>query len=139
MHVGHEFLVFRIIACLCAILFATNLNAGDEPRQGSVELTLPHGIAADEVVGLKVSVGPLPPGARVRISTDKGAQVGVVSPPGARQAQQPATYTLLLPKGAVVDGRVRLRLEISEQGAPPRAPRPGEVEDVKLIHEPVTK
>ena len=77
----------------------TNLNAGDEPRQGSVELTLlPHGIAADEVVGLKVSVGPLPPGS-ARADQHGGKRPGRCRiAPGARQARQPATYTLLLPK-----------------------------------------
>jgi hypothetical protein len=138
MHAGRQQLGFGLVACLCAVLIATDVSATDNSQQGSVELALPRAAAGNEAVWLRVSLGALPPGARLRISTKDGTPLGTAAPFGARQAQQPATYTIPLPKTAIVDGRVRLRLEVDEHGAPARAPRPGEVEDVVLIYVPVT-
>jgi hypothetical protein len=49
--------------------------------------------------------------------------------PGSRST----TATVPVPRSAIVDGRLRLRLQVLEPGAPPRAPRPGEVQRLELV------
>ena len=110
-----------------------------EPDAATFELTLPRRAAADEAVWAQVRVGVLPRGAEVVVGTADGERIGSVSPFGFRSAQQGASYTIPLPAGAIVDGRVQLRLQVTQAGAAARAPASGEVEGVRLIFVPVTK
>lgn len=110
-----------------------------EPDAATFELMLPRRAAADEAVWAQVRVGALPRGAEVTVETADGARLGSVSPFGLRSAQQGASYTIPLPAGAIVDGRVQLRLQVTQASAAARAPTPSEVEGVSLIFVPVTK
>jgi len=38
-----------------------------------------------------------------------------------------------VPRSAIAGGRLRLRLQVLEPRAPPRAPRPGEVQRLELV------
>lgn len=105
---------------------------------GTVELTLPRPAAHDEAVWLQVRTGPLAGGAEIHVSTSDGVFLGTVSPFGGRR-DQGATYTIPLPKTAIRDGRIRVRLDVHAPEGRARAPRPGEVEDVTLIYVPVTR
>jgi hypothetical protein len=60
------------------------------------------------------------------------AGIGVVSPFGVRTGQDAGTYPLPVPKEAIRDGRLSIRLTISRPGGSPRAPTAGEVRGVKL-------
>ena len=108
------------------------------PAQGLVELALPRPAANDETVWIEIRAGSLEGGREIAVSTDDGLAVGTVSPSGVPRGQG-ATYSIPLPRAAVRDGRVRLRLEVLEPGAPPRAPRAGEVESVTPIYVPFTR
>ena len=72
-------------------------------------------------------------GARLTLSTEDGESLGAVTPyPPGRQSN---TATVPVPRSAIVDGRLRLRLQVLEP-ARQRAPRPGEVQRVDLVVAP---
>jgi hypothetical protein len=125
------------VAGACLAWAAPSACAAIATPQGTVELTLPRAAAADEAVWLQVRAGALPRGTEIQVSTGDGVLLGTVSPFGTPRGQS-ATYTIPLPKTAVRDGRVRLRFEVHEVGAPARPPRPGEVENVSLIYVPIS-
>jgi hypothetical protein len=130
-------LTLSTIALFAVALCATSASATCGSRQQAIELMLARPATANEAVWLQVRVGMLPRGGRLRILTAAGDLVGTVAPFGARGGQG-GTYILPLPKAAVAEGRVQLCLEAQEADAPARAPRPGEVDAVELIHLPVT-
>jgi hypothetical protein len=97
-----------------------------------IELAAPRAVASDEAVQIEVTAGPLPRGARLALTTEKGDMIGAVTPfapPGARAA---TTATVPVPPSALVDGKLRLRLQVLEPGARPRPPRAGEVSRIEL-------
>ena len=117
------------IAALAAglLAFATSARAEEAPV---IELAAPRAAAGSESVELAVTTGALPRGARLALSTENGEILGAVAPyaPGSRST----TATVPVPRSASVDGRLRLRVEVLEPGAPPRPPRPGEVQRLEL-------
>lgn len=122
---------YLAIAALAAglLAFATTARAAEEAPV--IELAAPHAAAGSEPVELAVTTGALPRGARLALSTENGEILGAVAPyaPGSRST----TATVPVPRSAIVDGRLRLRLQVLEPGAPPRAPRPGEVQRLELV------
>jgi len=118
------------IAALAAglLAFATSARAEEAPV---IELAAPRAAAGSESVELAVTTGALPRGARLALSTENGEILGAVAPyaPGSRST----TATVPVPRSAIVDGRLRLRVEVLEPGAPPRLPRPGEVQRLELM------
>jgi hypothetical protein len=133
-------------AALCMIVAAWVLPIGplavarkaDATAPGTIELTLPRPVGPDEAVWLQVRTGALA-GAEIHVRTSDGELLGTVSPFGGRRDQGGVTYTIPVPKAAIRDGRIRLRLDVHAPDGPARAPRPGEVEDVTLIYVPVTR
>jgi len=113
-------------------------GAAEPTQQQGVELVLPRPPAAGEAVWLEVRVGTLGRG-DIEISTRDGRPIGSVSSFGGARGQAGATYTVPLPQSEIVNGRVQLRLEVDQPGQPARAPKPGEVDGVKLIYVPVSQ
>ena len=111
------------------LAFATSVRAAEEAPV--IELAAPGAAAGSESVELAVTTGVLPRGARLALSTENGEILGAVAPyaPGSRST----TATVPVPRSAIVDGRLRLRLQVLEPGAPPRLPRPGEVQRLELV------
>jgi hypothetical protein len=103
--------------------------AAEEP--GVIELAAPRSAARGDAFEVEVTTGQLPRGARLTLLTENGEILGGVAPfpPGARSS----TATVPVPRSAVTDGRLRLRLQVLEPGAPARPPRSGEVERVDLF------
>ena len=119
------------IAALVAGLFALATSALVAEESPVIELAAPPAAAGSQSVELAVTTGALPRGARLALSTESGEILGAVAPyaPGARST----TATVPVPRSAIVDGRLRLRVEVLEPGAPPRPPRPGEVQRLELV------
>ena len=111
---------------------ATSTLAAEE--FSTIELAAPRAAARGESLELQVATGPLPPGARLTLSTESGEVLGAVAPysPDRRST----TATVPVPRSAIVDGRLRLRLQVLEPRAPPRAPKPGEVQRLDLVVAP---
>jgi hypothetical protein len=121
-----------LLVCLVGML----LPAGAEPSD-IILLTPPRAAVAKEAIWLKVTVGILPRGSLLRVTTEDGQPVGTISPFGAMVGQTFQDYTLPLPKRVTEGGAVRLRIEIQEKGMS-RTPKLGEVLDVALVYVPIS-
>jgi hypothetical protein len=98
----------------------------------SMTLQLPRALAASETAYIEVQVGPIGRGHTIEVTTASGEPLGVVSPFGVRTGQDAGTYPLPVPKEAIRDGRLSIRLTISQPGGQSRAPTADEVRGVKL-------
>jgi hypothetical protein len=97
-----------------------------------VTLVLPRQLRAGETAWIEVQVGPISRGREIDVTTDSGRDLGVISPFGVRVGQDAGTYALPVPADAIRDGRLSVRLTITQPGGPPRAPTDQEVRNVKL-------
>jgi hypothetical protein len=95
-------------------------------------LTLPHALRNDETAGIEVHLGPIARGRVVTITTASGQPLGTISPIGTRVGADAGTYTLPVPPDAIRDGRVTIRLTITQAGGAPRPPTAQEVPSVRL-------
>src|SRR5262245_7391261 len=118
---------------LAATIFAGWANAIMAEESDVIELTAPRAPASGEAVQLRVTVRSLPAGARLAVQTEAGEILGAVAPFGPRRDRSPTTATIPVPRSALADGRLRLRLEVIEPGGAARKARPEEVEHVELI------
>jgi hypothetical protein len=122
---------YLAIAALAARLLALATSTLVAEESPVIELAVPPAAAGSESVELAVTTGALPRGARLVLSTENGEILGAVAPyaPGARST----TAMVPVPRSAILDGRLRLRVEVLELGAPPRPLRPGEVQRLELV------
>ena len=120
---------FIAVLVLGLVVPGTSTFAAEDSQM--IELAMPRPAGRAESVRVQVTTGPLPRGARLAVIAETGEILGAVAPfpPGGRSN----SATVPVPRSAVVDGHVRLRLQVIEPGAPPRAPRPGEVEHLDLV------
>ena len=93
-------------------------------------LILPHPIRAGETAWITVHVGPIRRGQEIDVTTAAGRELGVISPFAVRSGRDAGTYTLPLPRDAIHDGRVSVRLTITQVNAAPRAATKKEVRSV---------
>jgi hypothetical protein len=122
-----------IIALALFALFALNGNTAlAQDAAQSMTLQLPRPLAANETAYIEVQVGPIGRGRTIEITTAAGQPLGTVSPFGVRTGQDAGTYPLPVPREAIRDGRLSIRLTISQPGGSPRAPTADEVRGVKL-------
>lgn len=123
--------------CLAGLLLVAGIACGAEPSD-LIVLTPPHPAAAHEAIWLEVTVGRLPRGSLLRVTTEGGQPVGTISPFGSGVGRRPEAYTLALPKAVAAAGPIRLRVSIQEPNGASRAPLPGEVLSVALDYVPVS-
>src|SRR5215470_523088 len=122
---------YLLIAALAAGVLASWMGTLVAEESAMIELAAPRQAGRGDSVELQITTGPLPRGARLTLSTEGGESLGAVTPyPPGRQSN---TATVPVPRSAIVDGRLRLRLQVLEPGAPARAPQPGEVQRVELV------
>jgi hypothetical protein len=116
----------RTAATILLLAMAAAAPAGDRT------LVLPHALSAGETAWIEVQVGPVAHGREIDVTTDNGLNLGTISPFGVRFGQDAGTYTLPVPPDAIRNGRVSIRLTISQPGGPPRKPTPQEVKGVAV-------
>jgi len=125
---------YLLIAALAVGVLPSWMGTLVAQESARIELTAPRQANRGDSVELQITTGPLPRGARLTLSTEHGESLGAVTPyPPGRQSN---TATVPVPQSAIVDGRLRLRLQVLEPGAPARAPRPSEVQRVELVVAP---
>ena len=114
--------------------------AQDTPMQGdasgaaqALTLTLPHPLREGETAGIEVHLGPIARGRVVTVTTASGQPLGTLSPFGTRVGEDAGTYALPVPPDAIRDGRLTIRLTITQAGGAPRPPTAQEVPSVRLI------
>ncbi len=100
---------------------------------GTTVLVLPHALQPGEIAFIQVTVGAIARGQEVEVATMDGRAIGTVSPFGIRAGQQAGTYTMPVPPEAIRDGKLSLRLRITQFDGPPRLPTSDEVKDVQLV------
>jgi hypothetical protein len=123
----------RVAAMALFAHLALNANAAlAQDAARSMTLELPRPLAAGETAFIEVQVGPIGRGRTIEVTTASGRPLGVVSPFGVRTGQDAGTYPLPVPKDAIHDGRLSIRLTISQPGGAPRAPGADEVRGVRL-------
>src|SRR5271154_4917218 len=108
-------------ALLALLVQSANASADD------MTLTLPHPLVAGEIAWLQLQVGPIGRGQEIEVTTAAGQELGTISSFGVGGGQEAGAYTLPMPADAIRDGRLAVRLTISQSGAPPRAPTAQEV------------
>jgi hypothetical protein len=126
------------IALLVMGLVEPHVGTLGAQEPGIIELAAPRLPSLGEAVDVQVTTGPLPQGARLALITEQGDILGVVAPFGTPAAQSAVTAALPLPRSALVEGHVRLKLEVLEPGVRPRSPRPGEVRRIDLVVVPAS-
>jgi hypothetical protein len=125
---------YLLIAALAVGVLGSSMGALAAEDSAMIELAAPRPPGRGESVELQITTGPLPRGAKLMLSTEDGESLGAVTPyPPSRQSN---TATVPVPRSAIVDGRLRLRLQVLEPDAPPRPPRPGEVQRLDLVVAP---
>jgi hypothetical protein len=92
--------------------------AVEAEQQNLVERTLPREPAHDEAVWLQIQV---PPGTVIRVSSSEGELLGSVTTYGSARGPSSTTYLVPLPKTAIVNGRIRVRLMIEQPRQPGRS------------------
>jgi hypothetical protein len=102
-----------------------------KPSYRTLTLVLPHALRGDETVTLIVTLGVLPRGDEVKITTTSGRPLGVISPYGIRTGQEAGTYVVPLPSEAISGRRLSLRLSVNAAGRQ-RAPAKNEVKRVRV-------
>jgi hypothetical protein len=123
-------------------IWESGASAQTGTQRGVINLTLPRPVSSNERVWVEVRTRTLSEGAEIRVTAPDGTLFGTVSPYGARGALRhetaTATYTIPLPRNAILDDHVELCLKVDEPGKPPRAPWPVEVESLNLVYVPVS-
>ena len=97
-------------------------------------LESPRAPVYHETIHAMVSVGSLRRGDKIVVRTMTGEIVGTVSPFGIRSGQKAGVYPIPIPRAALVNRTVKLRLEVvpSAPDSIVRPPTDSEVENVKL-------
>jgi hypothetical protein len=94
-------------------------------------LTLPHPLGAGETAWIELQVGPIGR-QEIDITTAAGQPLGTISPFGPRTGQDAGTYTFPVPADLIHDGRLAVRITITQANGSPRAVTDQEVRSVKL-------
>ena len=111
--------------------FALFSFLAQSPAARTVTLTLPHALRAGETATLLVSVGVIPKGARIEVTTSSGRHLGTISPYGIRAGREAGTYTVPLPRDVITGRRVCVLLSLAF-GDTRRAPAEREVRRVRV-------
>ena len=117
-------------------LAAAHWQQPEDARE--IVLTLPHPLRKDETTWLLVEVGAIDHN-QIQLTTQEGRSLGTISPFAVRAGRPVGTYTIPLPSDAFHDGRIALRLTITQGDGEPRAPTTEEVKSLRLLLRPITK
>lgn len=102
-------------------------------------LTLPREPEVGEDLTASVFIGTLPKEAEVILRTDDGEIAGAIAPFGTIPGRKAGQQAVPIPRSAVKDGKVVLRMEVHEPGKEVRPPTASEVEGAELLLVPVTR
>src|ERR1700733_5281318 len=100
----------------------------------TVSLALPKVLAENDGVWLELKIGNLTKGSEIEIWSVEGRFLGVISPfgPASRDTRVVATYVFPIPRDAVDNDRLEIRLVVDGPNHVERAPTKRNVRSVKL-------
>src|SRR4029077_6389203 len=96
------------------LLLALLAGSGNAESPGDMTLVLPHPLQSGETAWVQVRVGQIGRGQEIEVTTTSGRELGVISAFGLPAGQDAGPYPLPLPADAIQDGRVSLRLTITQ-------------------------
>jgi hypothetical protein len=96
-----------------------------------VNLVLPRSLSENEAVAVELKLGVLTRGAEIQVETTSGRLLGVISPYGIRSGNEAGTYTVPVPRDAIANQRISLRIILSYNNSK-RTPTTKEVRSVRL-------
>lgn len=102
-----------------------------QPAGRTVTLALPHALRAGETATLVVTIGVIPHGAEIEVTTTSGRLLGTISPYGIGTGREAGTYAVPLPAEAISGRRVCVLLSLDWNGKK-RAPTMKEVTRVRV-------
>ena len=111
--------------------FALLVQAASAPGR-VVNLVLPRSLSENEGVAVELKLGVLARGAEIQVETTSGRMLGVISPYGIRAGNEAGTYTMPVPRDAISNQRVSLRITLINNRSK-RAPTTKELRTVRLI------
>jgi hypothetical protein len=129
---------YVVIKLLFVIALSTLAVAAQSEHSGSagrsVSLALPKTIEQTDKIWLRLQIGNLTKGSEIEIWSAGGRFLGVISPfvPSSRDPRDAATYTVPIPRDAVSDNRLELRLIVNGPNNIERAPTKRDVRSIKL-------
>lgn len=133
---------FGVPVAIAVGCFALSALAGlsqDAASNRALTLDLPRAPAADEAIYLRLTVGVLPPHARLVVRDANQEILGTVAPYGLGQDKKAGTHIIPVPIRAVINSKVSLLLEIHEQNGTVRAPGQEEVDGATLVLRQITR
>jgi hypothetical protein len=101
----------------------------------AVTLTLPHVPRAGETASLDVTLGVIPRGAEIDVTTPSGRSLGTISPYGIRSGEEAGTYSVPVPRDAINGKCVPLLLNLVFNGET-RTPTKREVKKLRVVVRP---
>jgi hypothetical protein len=121
--------MLRLAAAVLGWFAILALGGGAAAQE--LTLALPQPLRPGQIAWLEVEVGPV--GRReVTVATAAGEIIGVISPFGPQAGEAAGVYALPLPAEAIADGRVTVRLTITQATGAPRDPTDQEVPRVTV-------
>jgi hypothetical protein len=126
--------MWRPLSIALLVVGLAGLAASMLRAEGSamIDLVVPRTAVRGDTVRVQVTVGPLPRGARLVLSSANGEILGAVTPFGPA-GNRATTATVAITRSAVIDDHLRLRVQVVEPGASPRAPNSGETAALKIV------
>jgi len=118
----------RIAAAALALLSFDLYGA-----EGDRTLALPRALHPGEIAVIEVQVGTLARGQEIHVATQAGRELGVISTYGVKSGQVAGTYPVPVPRDAIADTQLIVRLSITTSGAQPRAPTEKEITKVGIV------
>lgn len=104
------------------------------PDQGKITLTVPRDPVADEIVKLSITVGTLPPGARIVVRSGRGEVLGAVTPFGRASNRPGITYAIPVATEEILKRQLVLSFTLEEANEKKvRVPTDTEVREIKLL------
>jgi hypothetical protein len=99
-----------------------------------IDLKLPESIAQTGNIWLEVRIGALTKGTEIEIYTSEGKFLGVISPFGSGHFDKEASsgYIIPIPREAIGEGQLALRLLINLPDRSNRAPTKREIRGVRI-------
>lgn len=137
-----DVLLKTLLVMVLSTIVPISINAQTDPggsqsktRNGrKVTLTLSKAPEQTDSVWLEVKVGSFPKGTELEIWTVEGRFLGTISPFGnpSRDVKDTSVYSVPIPRDAITDKRLELRLIINTGNNTERAPTKKDVRSAKL-------
>jgi hypothetical protein len=127
-------LLFVMALAALTVTAQVDRGSGSGSIGRNISLALPKTLEQTDSIWLRLQTGNLTKGSEIEIWNVEGRFLGVISPfgPASRDPRDTATYIVPIPREALKDGRLELRLIVNGPNNAERAPTKRDVRSLKL-------